>query len=168
MSTHFSGTAEEILALDTFIKLAHASSTLETRIHAHGALGNLTLSQFGVLETIDDLGPLCQRALSQKLLKSTGDMTLVLDNLEKRGLVRRVRSVEDRRKVTVELTGAGRDLIGRVAPLQVAAIVAEMSALTPEEQAQLGRLLLKLGSGGGQPDRASQTLAAAPEKPGGA
>ena len=37
--------------------------------------------------------------LSSKLLKSTGNMTLVLDNLEKRGLVRRVRETDDRRQI---------------------------------------------------------------------
>lgn len=161
MSTHFTETTEQVQALDTFVGLVRASSRLESRILAHGALGSLTVSQFGVLEAIYHLGPLCPRSLSQKLLKSTGDVTLVLDNLEKRGLVRRVRSVEDRRKVTVELTDAGRDLIAQVMPLHVAAIVEEMRALAPEEQAELGRLCRKLGQD--QAVDESETLAAASE-----
>lgn len=148
MPTHFQGDSQTILALDTFIKLTRANSAFEARVLGHGTLGELTMSQFGVLEALYHLGPLCQGALSQKLLKSTGNMTLVLDNLEKRGLVQRIRSQEDRRMVTIELTCAGRERIEAIFPLHAAAIQAEMSVLTAEEQAQLGQLCRKLGLGG--------------------
>lgn len=147
MPTKYKGTAEEEMALDTFIKLNRAASAVEARLLSRGSLGSLTLTQFGVLETLYHLGPLCQGELSQKLLKSTGNMTLVIDNLEKHNLVRRVRSTEDRRMVRIELTDAGRELISRVFPEQLKAIVASMSVLSYEEQAELGRLLRKLGRG---------------------
>ena len=147
MPTHYKGKPEEILALDTFIKFTRAMSSLEARILAHGTLGKLTLSQFGVLEALYHLGPLCQGELSQKLLKSTGNMTMVVDNLEKSGLVRRVRSAEDRRMISIELTQAGKALIERVLPVHVASIVAELSVLTPAEQATLGEICRKLGKG---------------------
>src|SRR5512133_1005184 len=104
MPTHYKGTPEETLALDTFIKLTRAMSSFEDRMLSHGSLGKLTLSQFGVLEALYHLGPMCQGQLSQKLLRSTGNMTMVIDNLEKAGCVRRVRSIEDRRMIKVELT----------------------------------------------------------------
>ncbi len=147
MPTHYNGTPEEILALDTYIKLTRATNSFEDRVLSRCTLGKLTLSQFGVLETLYHLGPLCQGQLSQKLLKSTGNMTMVVDNLEKSGLVRRVRSMEDRRMVSIELTAAGTAEIERVLPLHVAAITAEMSVLTPAEQAELSELSRKLGLG---------------------
>lgn len=150
MPTHYKGKPEEILALDTFIKLNRATSSFETRMLAHCTLGKLTLSQFGVLEALYHLGPLCQGQLSQKLLKSTGNMTMVVDNLEKTGLVKRVRSTEDRRMIRIELTQAGKTLIENVLPGHVATIAAEMSVLTPEEQATLGELCRKLGKGKSQ------------------
>lgn len=158
MPTHYKGKPEEILALDAYIKLTRATNSFEDRVLARCALGKLTLSQFGVLEALYHLGPLCQGQLSQKLLKSTGNMTMVVDNLEKVGFVRRVRSVEDRRMISIELTALGTEVIQRVLPLQVAAITAEMSALTPTEQATLSELARKLGHGkpeaasAGQPD----------------
>jgi len=91
------------------------------------------------------LGPLCQRALGEKLLTSGGNVTTVVDNLERRGLVRRVRSEEDRRFISVHLTDAGRELIGRVFPRHLGRIVEAMSALTPAEQDELARLCKKLG-----------------------
>jgi MarR family 2-MHQ and catechol resistance regulon transcriptional repressor len=147
MPTHYNGTEEERKALNAFIKLTRAVISLENRIAARGTQGDLTESQFGVLETLYHLGSLCQGTLSQKLLKSTGNMTLVIDNLEKRGLVRRVRVAEDRRMVSIELTPAGAAMIERILPGHIHGIIEEMSVLDPAEQDELGRLARKLGVG---------------------
>ena len=148
MPTHYQGTPEEVLALNTFIKLTRAVESLGARLARHGTLGNLTPSQFGVLESLYHLGPMCQGEVNAKVLRSTGNMTLVLDNLEKRGLVRRERDADDRRMVNISLTEAGRELISGVLPHHVAAIVEEMSVLTPAEQATLGQVCRKLGKQG--------------------
>ncbi|MEN4041750.1 MAG: MarR family transcriptional regulator [Anaerolineaceae bacterium] len=147
MPTHYKGSPETTLALDTYIKLTRANSAFEARLLAHGDLGNLTITQFGVLEALFHLGPQCQGVISQKLLKSTGNMTLVIDNLEKLGLVRRNRTLEDRRQVLIELTAQGEALIKTIFPRQAEAIRQEMSVLSLEEQQALGRLLRKLGQG---------------------
>lgn len=116
-----------------------------SRLGQHGTLGNLTISQFGVLEALYHLGPMCQNDLAGKILKSSGNMTMVIDNLEKRSLVTRQRNPDDRRMVTVSLTKNGVDLIERILPEHVAAITDEMKILSPEEQIQLGELCRKLG-----------------------
>lgn len=69
MPTHYSGTTEETLALNTYIKLTRAVNTVEARVAHQGAAGDLTPSQFGVLEALMHLGPLCPGELSAKLLK---------------------------------------------------------------------------------------------------
>ena len=145
MPTHYRGTEQELLALDTFIKLTRASDSIGARLLQENTFGDLTPSQFGALEVLYHLGPLCQGDIGAKLLKSGGNVTLVIDNLEKRGLVTRQRDRDDRRFVTVSLTEAGRDLIARILPGHVAAIVHEMDVLTAEEQQSLGRLCRKLG-----------------------
>jgi MarR family 2-MHQ and catechol resistance regulon transcriptional repressor len=145
MGTRYLGTQEQVLALDTFIKLARATETVSNRIHRHLAETDLTVSQFGVLEALFHLGPLNQRDLAEKLLKSGGNMTLVIDNLEKRELVKREREVDDRRCIKVCLTQKGHQLISRIFPSHVAAVVNEIGILTPDEQEELGRLCRKLG-----------------------
>jgi MarR family transcriptional regulator, 2-MHQ and catechol-resistance regulon repressor len=145
MPTHYNGTPQETLALDTFIKLTRANNSLEKRLVAGEALGDLTLSQFGVLETLLHLGPLSQSDICDKLLKSGGNITLVIDNLEKRGLVRRDPARHDRRISIVSLTPSGESLIKEVFPQQLKAIVEEFGVLSSEEQAELGRLCKKLG-----------------------
>jgi MarR family 2-MHQ and catechol resistance regulon transcriptional repressor len=145
MPTHYRGTDQEILALDTFIKFSRASDALQARLGQRGTLANLTFSQFAVLECLHHLGPLCPGDISTKLLKSGGNMTLVIDNLEKQGLVQRERNSKDRRMIIVSITPAGRDLISKILPDHVAAIVAEFGFLTPVEQKTLGDLCRKLG-----------------------
>ncbi len=145
MPTHYRGTPQETLALNTFIKLTRAVESLLTRLSQRGTQGELTPSQFGVLEVLYHLGGMCQSELGAKILRSSSDLTLVIDNLEKRGLVRRLRDTTDRRKVQVSLTEAGHQLISQILPAHIAAITEEMSVLTPQEQATLGELCRKLG-----------------------
>lgn len=145
MPTHYIGNAQNTLALDTFIKFTRASGSLEARLYATSLLQGLTPTQFGVLETLLHLGPLCQGTLSEKVLKSSGNITLVVDNLEKRGLVERIRGYEDRRKIMIHLTPAGETLIHEIFPQMVQLIYNEFCILTPEEQATLGRLCMMLG-----------------------
>lgn len=147
MPTHYQGPPDEVLALDVLIKLSRALDSFNARLAAHGTLEDLTTSQFAVLEALYHLGPMCQGTISQKLLKSTGNMTMVIDNLEKHGLVRRVRSTEDRRMVMIELTAAGQEKIARIFPRHAAAVRQEMSVLTPAEQGEISRLARKLGLG---------------------
>ena len=145
MPTHYRGSPEETLALDTWIKLSRASDSFGARLARHGTLDDLTISQFGVLESLHHLGPMRQNEIGAKLLRSGSDMTMVVDNLERRGLVRRDRDPADRRAVIVSLTDAGSALIERIFPHHVAAIVEEMSVLSPDEQETLGSLCRRLG-----------------------
>lgn len=145
MPTHYSGSADETRALNAYIALMRASDSVSARVHRHLAKVGLSISQFGVLEILFHLGPLSPRDLCAKLLKSSGNVTLILDNLEKRDLIRRDRDQSDRRMVTIHLTAAGRALIEDVFPHQVEAIRADLSALTAAEQVELRRLCRKLG-----------------------
>lgn len=140
--------AAERRALGAYVKLMRAAESVTQRIHRHLALAGLTASQFGVLEALHSLGPLCQRDLGAKILKTSGNVTLVIDNLEKRGLVRRERSADDRRYITVSLTPEGDALIRDVFPRHAQAVHDDLSALTPAEQDELGRLCRKLGKPG--------------------
>jgi MarR family 2-MHQ and catechol resistance regulon transcriptional repressor len=145
VGTHYRGTEEEVRALDAFIKLLRAAESTSSRLSRHMAAHRLTVSQFGALEALLHLGPLFQCDLGKKLLKSSGNVTMVVDNLEKQGFVERRREGEDRRFVTVHLTEKGRGFIAGIFPRHVAAIVEEMGVLSPSEQEELGRLCRKLG-----------------------
>lgn len=147
MPTHHQGPIEEVRALDAFIKLVRAAGTMVTRTNRPLASQGLTVGQFGVLETLLHLGPLHQCELARKHLQSGGNITMIVDNLERAGLVRRERLAEDRRYVRVHLTEAGRERIEALFPAHVRTVVEQMGVLTAEEQEELGRLCRKLGLG---------------------
>jgi len=145
MGVHLARTQEETRALSTYIKLIRAADSLLVRLQHGGTMGGLTVTQFGTLELLLHKGPLPQHEICRKLLKSGGNITLVVDNLVKKGLVVRQRSTRDRRVVMVRLSAAGRRLIEELFPAHARAIAREFSALSAEEQEILGRLCRQLG-----------------------
>jgi MarR family 2-MHQ and catechol resistance regulon transcriptional repressor len=145
VGTQFNGTFEENLALDCYIKLFRAADSVSQSINAHLRESDLTVSQFGTLEAIFHLGPMQSGELGQKILKSSGNMTMVIDHLEKRGLVTRQRREDDRRCVDVHLTAAGSNLIKAILPNHVKGVVQAVAALSLDEQQQLAALCRKLG-----------------------
>ena len=147
MPTHYAGTTTQRLALDSFIKLMRATDSVSSQVNGHLRNNGLTVSQFGVLEALYHLGVLNQSDLAQKLLKSTGNLTTVVDNLVKRGLVERRRCTEDRRVVYIHLTDEGRSRVVSILPSHVDGVVAAFAVLNGEEQAVLGGLLRRLGRG---------------------
>ena len=147
MPTHYSGTRAEMRTLDTFIKLTRCTNTLQGRLAERKTIGALTWSQFAVLEALYHLGHMTQGEISAKVLKSGSNMTTVIDNLERDGLVRRERDATDRRVIHVHLTEAGSGKIEAVLPGHVAALVEEFKVLSVSEQETLGELCKKLGKG---------------------
>jgi MarR family 2-MHQ and catechol resistance regulon transcriptional repressor len=137
-------TKAEKAALDTYVKLMRAAETVTSRAHAVLPDG-LTIAQFGVLEALHHKGPMIQSEIAAKVLKSAGNLTLVVDNLERDGHVRRTREPDDRRRIRVSLTPQGARYIAAIFPKVAASITAEFSALTFAEQAMLGEICKRLG-----------------------
>jgi len=145
MATRQKGSAAEKRALDTYIKLRRAVNAVSLREGEVRRAAGLTESQFGALEALHHLGPLCQHELAGKVLKSAGNMTTVVDNLERRGLVERRRDGDDRRMVTIHLTDPGRELVREVFPRVAGVLEEAFSTLSAKEQDQLGALCRRLG-----------------------
>jgi MarR family 2-MHQ and catechol resistance regulon transcriptional repressor len=134
------------LSLKTYAKIMRAVSNVTANMHRHLAHYKLTVSQFGVLEAIYHLGPLCQLEIGQKILKTGGNMTMVIDNLEKRGLVARVTDPSDRRYTRVGLTEDGDRLIRKLFPRHAEITAQVFSVLETKELNELGSLMKKLGT----------------------
>lgn len=141
-----SGSKRTDEAVAAYIKLTRAAESVMNRVsqplRAHG----LTVSQFGVLEALLQRGPMSQKDLSAKILKSHGNLSIVVDNLEKRHLVTRTRNtVRDRRIVIVSLTGEGENLAKMVLPETRRRIEHEFRALSSEQLTELGDMCRTLG-----------------------
>jgi MarR family 2-MHQ and catechol resistance regulon transcriptional repressor len=137
--------ARAATALDMWVKLARASAAFSHRTHDHIRAFGLTGSQFGALETLGHKGPLTVGELCRKQLVTGGNMTVVIDNLERERLVKRVRSDADRRVILVHLTEKGKALFDDIFPKHAEYVADLASVLDPAEQRHLARLTKKLG-----------------------
>jgi MarR family 2-MHQ and catechol resistance regulon transcriptional repressor len=146
VGTNYRGTQRQLRALDAYIKLKRASSSTSGGLYTALFIEeHLTESQFGVLDALYHRGALSPGQLSAKLFRSSSNLTTVIANLERDGLVRRTRDPHDGRAHVVSLTARGRRLIQRLIPTHVERVARAMSALSPREQEELARLCRKLG-----------------------
>ena len=106
---------------------------------------DLTPTQFGILEVLYHKGTMCQKELGEKLLKSGGNITKVIDNLERDNQVRRIRHEKDRRYFQIELTESGKKVIEDVFPKIMNNLVDNFSVITLEEQKSLADLCKRIG-----------------------
>ena len=97
----------------------------------------LTAPQMLILQTLRDQGDAIISDVAHQISLSQATVTSILDRLEKRGLVMRERSQQDKRKVYACLTDAGNDLI-RNAPMPLQDyFIRQFSDLQDWEQTQI-------------------------------
>lgn len=147
MPTHYDGTAKEKRALNAWIKFNRAGITLSSQMSESLRTFKLTESQFAVVEVLYHIGPLNLSEISEKLLCTGGNLTTVVDNLEKQNLAKRILSKTDRRQYKIHLTRKGKKHIEKLFPAHVKRMVEEFSVLSAAEQEELSRLCKKLGLG---------------------
>ncbi|MGO4110818.1 MarR family winged helix-turn-helix transcriptional regulator [Paenibacillus sp. YAF4_2] len=132
-------------SLDLYIALARASQWVNAHadrdIRKHG----LNRTEFGVLELLYHKGPQPLQQIGEKVLMSSGNITYVIDKLEKKGYVCRRASTEDRRLIYAEVTDAGTQFIEEVFPQHTLIIDQAVGGLTVEEKQAASALLKKLG-----------------------
>jgi MarR family 2-MHQ and catechol resistance regulon transcriptional repressor len=146
MATRYQGNPAEVQALDAYIKMMRAANSVNALINKALIEDHLTISQFGILEALYHLGNLQQHTLGEKLLKSGGNITTVVDNLEKRSLIERERCTSDRRCIWVKLTKDGRQLISEVFPKIAKLIGSAMNTVSADELTQFGEISKRIGS----------------------
>lgn len=104
----------------------------------------VTLPQFDVLSELERAGePMTMSQLSKELMVSNGNVTGVIDRLEKTGFARRVRSEHDRRVQFIELTTKGRKEFDKMATQHERWLGDLLSDLSLTEMGKLQELLLK-------------------------
>ena len=131
-------------ALDAYGRLQRAATLSAARVEDAVHPFGLSASQFGVLEALDDRGPVHQQELAGVLGRSKAQMTAIIDMLETRAHVRRERHATDRRFITVHLTEQGREVLAAAGPVRAEAIVTLMSELSGDQRVRLARLCRRL------------------------
>jgi MarR family transcriptional regulator, 2-MHQ and catechol-resistance regulon repressor len=132
-------------ALKLWVVLSRAFAAVEAHAEADVTRHGLTLTEFGILEALYHKGPLLLGELQRKLLVSSGGMTYLVDQLDRKGLVERRECPGDRRARYAALTDAGEELITRIFPEHAQCMELAVSGLDAERQERLIELLRELG-----------------------
>ena len=136
------------LSAECYINICRTGDRLLAEVNRRAkASFDLSASAATVLAIVDGATePITPGLIAERAIVSSASATSVLDTLEKRGLLVRRPHPEDRRKLVIDLTDAGRDIIDQVLPGVHQLETRVMSVLTPTERAQLMRLLSKVQS----------------------
>jgi DNA-binding MarR family transcriptional regulator len=135
------------LATECYANVYRAADLL-MGLHNRQTTDEYQLSPSGrqILAVVEGAGePLEPSVIAERLLITTGSVTSLLDNLEKRGLIRRLPHPRDRRKLLVDITPAAQTIIDELLPSLHARERDVMStALSTREQQELLRLIAKV------------------------
>ncbi|MHA7199120.1 MarR family winged helix-turn-helix transcriptional regulator [Arthrobacter alkaliphilus] len=124
---------------------AVASSRFADRTREIG----LTPSDAGVIRLIGRAPGLSQRSLADRLGAVPSRVVTLIDSLQDRGLVDRVRSSTDRRNYELHLTDAGKRVLRELRGIAEQHEAELLAPLTAEQNGQLEVLLAQLASGHG-------------------
>ncbi len=110
---------------------------LQSRISAHG----VTIGQWYFLRVLWDEDGLTQRELSQRVGMMEPTTVTALNGMEKRGYVKRVRNVDDKRKVNIYLTEKGKALRNVLLPHAIDVNIRAVAGVSPDDVEVVRRAL---------------------------
>jgi MarR family 2-MHQ and catechol resistance regulon transcriptional repressor len=137
-----------------WLVLWKAFDTLQAHALENISSLGLGLSDFGILEILLHKGPLPVNSIGEKIRLTSGSVSVAIDRLARKGLVKRQGDLKDRRTRVVHLTSDGRKLIECAFARHAEAMERATSGVTGSERTDLLRLLKQLGL------RAQELLAA--------
>lgn len=132
-------------SLKLFVVLTKAYRAISDQAIRDVRQYGLSPSEFAILEVLYAKGKIPMQQIGEKILITSGSITYNIDKLEKKNLLRRVSSHEDRRVIYAEITDAGNELFNRIFPEHADKIHSLMKGISQDEQQETIVLLKKLG-----------------------
>lgn len=132
---------DTLLDLKTIIVLHKAERTIRNLEAQIFKKHNLTPTQFSVLETLHSKGKLRIQDLIDSMLATSGNMTVVIKNMERDGWISRSCDPNDRRSFRIQLTDRGQKKIEAVLPEHMDNIRHMTDLLSQNDKEDLVRIL---------------------------
>ncbi|AXF57291.1 MarR family winged helix-turn-helix transcriptional regulator [Salicibibacter kimchii] len=136
---------EQDLSLKLLVVLMKAEHAVASATQADMKRYGLTPSEFAVLELLYHKGDQPIQQLGKRILLTSGSITYVVDKLEKKGLLERVRCTEDRRVVYASINEEGKSFMARVFPQHRESVHNMFEQLSYEEKETMIELLKRVG-----------------------
>jgi DNA-binding MarR family transcriptional regulator len=141
-TTEFPGASRE--AAESMTNLVRTTTDLLAELdRRRRAVSHLSAAAIQILAIVED-EPMPPHVIVDRMLVTSGTMTSLLDRLETKGLVRRTSHPDDRRKILIEITDSGRDILDVVLPVTHAFSRALFSGFSKQEQEQLMMVLTRI------------------------
>ena len=103
-------------SMAVYISMSRVMNTLRRENNKLILSHNLTLGQFAVMEALYTKGKLSTGEVMEKVLTTSGNIPVIVKNLEKDGFITREQDEADRRKFILDLTCKGRSLMDQLIP----------------------------------------------------
>lgn len=132
------------LDLSILITLSRSTQMIQRRSAAILKDSGLTITQFGVLEALYHKGDMTINEIIERLLSTSGNMTVVINNLEKEQLINRYVNPKDRRSALIAITEKGCSRVEAIFPPHLQDLKENFSVYSEDEKEQLLDLLKKL------------------------
>jgi MarR family 2-MHQ and catechol resistance regulon transcriptional repressor len=105
----------------------------------------LTTQQHAVLMAIKYIrNPVTPSDIAHWLDRNTNSISLIVDRMEKDGLVKRVRDLRDRRSLRLVMTSKGKEIFGQATMIGWVLVQEILSCLTEEDLETLGNLMERI------------------------
>lgn len=128
--------------------LGRARKTFILALEQELAPYDISSSQWAIILNIADGNASTAGDLCKLMRYDPGGMTRLLDRLEKKGFLRRVRSPDDRRTIQLELTASGKALRPKIVKALVTVLNRLLTGFTRKEVKQLQDLLGRMSANG--------------------
>ena len=131
-------------SMQTWIQILRAFQKIRAKELKYINASGLSMNQFEVLEVLYHRGDLQIGAITKLIESTPGNVTVVVKNLLRDGLIEALPSPEDSRVRIVSITEKGRELIGGMFPQHASNLQSYFDVLSDEELVTLYDLLRKL------------------------
>ena len=130
--------------LKVLIRLSRITQALHKKSSKIFKDGGLTTAQFAVLEALYHKGSLTINQIIESILSSSGNMTVVVNNLEKEAFIVRHCNPNDKRSCLIAITDKGINKIEEIFPKHLKDLEASLATLTSTEKEMLVTLINKI------------------------
>ena len=130
-------------SMAVYISMSRVINTLRRENNKLILKHNLTLGQFAVMEALYSKGRLSTGEVMEKILTTSGNIPVIVKNLEKDGFITREQDESDKRRFILDLTEKGKDLMDEIVPENLKFMDELISLWDDEEKEELIILMNK-------------------------
>lgn len=134
------------LNLKVFVRMSRATQAVQKRAANIFSKGGLTTSQFAVIEALYHKGDLTINEIIESILTTSGNITVVINNLQKAQLVGKCTNPEDKRSCLISITEKGKKKVEEIFPKHLKDLEESLDILSAEEKQFLITILKKIGT----------------------